>query len=78
MNGLRSSFTCSWLTRFTLSLVVLMGLASASFADQFDAPFEQAHEKHKAAWSEEDKPFFIYWASNANSPAGSPQNARFS
>ncbi len=24
-----------------------------------------------------DKPFFIYWASNANSPAGSPQNVRF-
>ena len=24
-----------------------------------------------------DKPFFIYWASNANSPAGSPQDVRF-
>lgn len=49
-----------------LSLVVTMGFAGASFAQQFDK---------KQAKS--DKPFFIYWASNANSPAGSPKDVRF-
>ncbi|CAB1081072.1 hypothetical protein D1AOALGA4SA_8732 [Olavius algarvensis Delta 1 endosymbiont] len=55
MNRIKSSFACSWLTQCVLYLVVVVGLASTSFAAQFDAPFMKAQQENKANWSKEDK-----------------------
>ena len=55
MNRTRKSFSYNLIIRCILSLVVSVGLASTSFAAQFDAPFMKAQQENKANWSKEDK-----------------------
>ncbi len=55
MNRTRKRFSCNWIIRCILSLVVSVGLASTSFAAQFDSPFMKAQQENKANWSKEDK-----------------------
>ena len=54
MQKSRPQFKLPLLGKGLLSLLTAMGLASSSFAAQFDAPYQELQKKNAAAWAEED------------------------
>ena len=55
MKRTRPKFRQPWIGKCVLSLVIALGLAGTSYAQQFDAPYYDLKKRNKARWASEDK-----------------------